>query len=736
MSGSALLSKTSSYRQWSEKVADYSQLVGNESKYWQASIGNNANWPEPSKQHYHTVSLAEGETDLLLHEANLGYGTEINDLLVSALSVALCEVFDQSEIGITMEGHGRELCFEGIDVSRTVGWFTVQYPLLLSTGDTLGETIVKTRETLNQVPNKGVGFGTFAAQNGQKIKDLLPPVVFNYFGQFDNAKDHDSGLWEITGEPCGETVAKDNQSHLILDINGAVLDGKLSFTVGSRLSEPKSEAFVNAFQDALCSVVKHCCEVEHKAGFMSANASIDIVTGDVPVVPVMHWLFRRGEEFSHHNGYHWLRVNSGDIPFSAVEKAYTALVTQHDIARSRVHNASGEWRHQLVGVSEFLSLSPAEYVDFRGGVNEGELVKYVQDKLASIDLSIAPMKLCYIELPNHEARVLFFYHHMIFDGYSRSILQNDFIYFLNEAVLGRKIVGIPKTDSVKMFSEQLKKFANTEAAESSDYWLNLPWNKYAPMPKDNPQGDNTIVSARMVETTLSEECSEILLGKLAFKLGVPENIIHLACFAKAYGEWTGNKAVVIDIAKTTRTLPYLNVDLSRTVGWMIDPVPIILDLENLSGNIIDAIHEVDAHINGMPHQGVSYGCLRYLSSDEELREKMSHFPHAEILFNYQASLTKQVTEDVQLPEVAALIEEAPENIRPEEGGSSGANIYESPTLQRGVCLYIEGVTTEDGCFKSRFQYSQNIHNEEAIQTFSDLYVNNLIVLTSQIAFKG
>ncbi|MBD2812797.1 hypothetical protein ID853_18450, partial [Xenorhabdus sp. Vera] len=67
----------------------------------------------------------------LLHEANRGYRTEINDLLLSALTVALQETFDQSVNHIMLEGHGRESIDHIIDVSETVGWFTTLYPVRL-----------------------------------------------------------------------------------------------------------------------------------------------------------------------------------------------------------------------------------------------------------------------------------------------------------------------------------------------------------------------------------------------------------------------------------------------------------------------------------------------------------------------------------------------------------------------------------------------------------------------------
>jgi hypothetical protein len=42
---------------------------------------------------------------------------------------------------------------------RTVGWFTTVFPVRLETKKNLRQTLHTTKEILEQIPNKGVGFG-------------------------------------------------------------------------------------------------------------------------------------------------------------------------------------------------------------------------------------------------------------------------------------------------------------------------------------------------------------------------------------------------------------------------------------------------------------------------------------------------------------------------------------------------------------------------------------------------
>ena len=93
---------------------------------------------------------------------------------------------------IELEGHGREDLFEGIDLTRTVGWFTTIFPVRLEarTSDP-GAALVETKERLRQVPHRGLSYGLLRYLGSKEPRTLLdahaqPDLVFNYLGQFDH----------------------------------------------------------------------------------------------------------------------------------------------------------------------------------------------------------------------------------------------------------------------------------------------------------------------------------------------------------------------------------------------------------------------------------------------------------------------------------------------------------------------------------------------------------------------
>src|SRR5208282_2333268 len=78
-----------------------------------------------------SITLTDEETADLLTKANRAYTTGINDILLTALARTMKRWHGGNITFITLEGHGRQDAPGRIDISRTVGWFTVLYPVAL-----------------------------------------------------------------------------------------------------------------------------------------------------------------------------------------------------------------------------------------------------------------------------------------------------------------------------------------------------------------------------------------------------------------------------------------------------------------------------------------------------------------------------------------------------------------------------------------------------------------------------
>ncbi|WP_231638781.1 condensation domain-containing protein, partial [Paenibacillus sp. JCM 10914] len=126
--------KTSSFQQWAKRLkAKAYELPEQEVKYWSSgSLVDMPAWPvdEPEGSNREqdaeqvTLSLSEEETQALLKEVPPVYRTQINEVLLTALAQAMQAWTGSARLLVHMEGHGREEIGGGLDVTRTVGWFT------------------------------------------------------------------------------------------------------------------------------------------------------------------------------------------------------------------------------------------------------------------------------------------------------------------------------------------------------------------------------------------------------------------------------------------------------------------------------------------------------------------------------------------------------------------------------------------------------------------------------------
>ncbi|KAF6649084.1 condensation domain-containing protein, partial [Paenibacillus sp. EKM301P] len=137
-----------------------------------------------------TVTWTAQETEQLLKQAHRAYNTDMNDLLLTALGLAIHRWAGIERVLVNLEGHGRESILPELDITRTVGWFTTQFPVVLdmNAGQDLSQRIKQVKEGLRRIPQKGIGYGMLrylSAACEQERFVTEPEISFNYLGQFD-----------------------------------------------------------------------------------------------------------------------------------------------------------------------------------------------------------------------------------------------------------------------------------------------------------------------------------------------------------------------------------------------------------------------------------------------------------------------------------------------------------------------------------------------------------------------
>lgn len=206
-------------------------------------------------------------TAALLTDAHQPYRTEIGDLLLTALANLLAGRSNTRRILVYVEGHGRDLLPDGPDVSRTVGWFTAKYPLVLElVGDNAGTQIKHIKEQIRAVPHRGNGYGVLRyLSDSEKTlaldRTIEPQVSFNYLGQVTV---DGSALFQAVPEGLdNDSIHPDLDMRQDLSFTGIVQHGRLNIAISysrERFRRLTVEALLREYVDALTLLIRHCME--------------------------------------------------------------------------------------------------------------------------------------------------------------------------------------------------------------------------------------------------------------------------------------------------------------------------------------------------------------------------------------------------------------------------------------------------------------------------------------------
>ncbi len=276
--------KTTSFQRWASCLHDYasSPELTAEAKYWQALAGHTPvdipiDHPdgvnlESSSARVRT-SLDPELTRSLLSEVPKAYNTQINDVLLTALSFAIGRWTSSSSCLLTLEGHGRQEIPAHVDLSRTVGWFTSDYSVLLKNiGQELdpGKALVSTKEQLASIPTQGFSFGLARyLSNNLELRETMaslpvPAIGFNYLGQFDQLF-KEGARFGYCDEHAGPSLGPDGKRIFLLEVYGRVASGCLEFDFeySHDLHDRNTiEQLAESFQSALEQVIQHCLSLD------------------------------------------------------------------------------------------------------------------------------------------------------------------------------------------------------------------------------------------------------------------------------------------------------------------------------------------------------------------------------------------------------------------------------------------------------------------------------------------
>lgn len=488
--------KTTSFKDWSRKLAAHAQTaeLKREMNYWLAPAraqtnrlpvdhpaGTDANTEAAAR--VVSVSLTVEETRALLQEVPNAYRTQINDLLLTALTQSFSQWTESRALLIDLEGHGREAIFDDVDLSRTVGWFTTIFPAVLTLESAQpGEALKSVKEQLRAIPNRGVGYGLLRYLSGdEEIAARLrqapqAEVSFNYLGQFDQLLPEGAPFGPAS-ESVGPVHSPRGTRRYALEINAFISGGRLQleWTYSERIHRRETiECLAQSYSESLRALIAHCLSAE--AGGYTPS--------DFPLAKLdqskLNWLAGADREIEDiyplspaQEGmlfYTLLTPESGayvtqmvyeleGLNVEAMKQAWQRVLDRHPILRTAFVWKNLDHPLQIVRRRLDLQLEEEDWRRLSESERKERFENFLKDdQRRGFQLSQAPlMRMTLFRVAENSYQLVWSYHHLLLDGWSAPLLINEFLSFYEAFDKGQDLQperGRPYRDYIEWLDRQ------------------------------------------------------------------------------------------------------------------------------------------------------------------------------------------------------------------------------------------------------------------------------------------
>ncbi|WP_270171316.1 non-ribosomal peptide synthase/polyketide synthase [Paenibacillus sp. SYP-B4298] len=630
--------KTTSYLSWSQQLLDFAtqETITQEADYWLEQSGEDK-LPldmEPNEQAGEslaerntfasvqavTVSLDASKTRQLLQEMPGTLKVQVNDVLLTALGLALKNWTGRDAFLVQLEGHGREELPGEPDLSRTVGWFTTVYPFRLNVGGSRLEALKRVKEHCGRIPRRGLGYGLlrYAGESAELRSQLAavpePQVIFNYLGQFDTTVQE--GVFGFAPESVGVMQSPSAPRPNLLEFSAAVSGGALNATMmySERLhARTTMEQLANAFLESLQSLLELSSKAAAPAwtpadfpGAALTQQQLDRVLAVTPSVEDLYVLSPLQQGMLFHSLYaaqssayfeQTAFTLTGHLDVSQFRQAWQQVARRHPILRTSLVLDDVDEPHQAVIVGLELPFVELDWTGLAPEACSERLSQLlVEERSQGIELTEAPlMRLTLIREAPERCTLVWSHHHLLLDGWSVPIILAELMQWYR--ALRRQ--DAPKLPPVRPYSEYVawlrEKARSTEAEQ---FWRRQVQD--VSEPTTLPARRGAVADQRLDGGWQSIKLTEALstqLQQLARRHRVTLNTVLQTAWTIVLSRYSGESEVIYGTTVSGRPADFAGVE--SMVGLFINTLPVRVEADAAVtvGELMERLQQQLAEIN-------------------------------------------------------------------------------------------------------------------------------------------
>jgi non-ribosomal peptide synthase protein (TIGR01720 family) len=612
-----LLPVATTYQQWADWVARHVRVIEPTRATPRLPRDfHTATTPLESSSTYFEATLSAEETVALEHDLFRKAGIEAVHLSLAALAFSLSTWSGSETIAVDWEGHGRDLT-PGMDVSRTVGWFTRFQRLAIRSSNNMDPFVLvaAVRREVDRVRRSPM----VQAHQGAEVS-------FNYLGKLDHATATD-GPFRLIRETVGELHDPQADRPHVLAVEIAEVNGCLR-TVWSfsrdlhrqetlkRLAETYTKALRTLgwrarYADARRPTPLNFPRADVLSEELDRLLEIDSNPEEIyPATPaqqgiLFHALY--GADSSVYlNQFYW--KFRGDLRLSAYRQAWGVTIARHPALRtSFVHHGVREL-HQVVHRDSDVSL---DVLDWRSLTKEDQETNWRHllrsERARPLDPFHGPlMRLAIAQLREDEWRLLWNHHHVIFDGWCTGLILRDVFTAYEALVRGSdpEAVLLPRP---RPFSDYVRWLSEKDLFAAEDFWRNYLDKLQAPpslLPGQRREvGNDESVTRPIMDHRLDERLRQWQASR-----GLTPNTCVLGAWSLVLSKRLGCREVVVGSTVSGRPIDLDGAE--EIVGLFINTLPVRVRVEPHM-RVVDWLHELQRRqARILDHQHVSLWQIR------------------------------------------------------------------------------------------------------------------------------
>ena len=599
----AFPAKSTSFQRWAERLTEFARSAGVQRSldFWVAE-GRKSASGLPSdggsttnlEGEVRTVNCRLGceETQALLQHAPRAYRSQINDLLLTALAIALHGSSGGAAFRIDLEGHGREELFQDVDLTRTVGWFTSLFPVRLEIDDAgdMARALKSVKEQLRRIPDRGLSYGLLrycgdAASRSALAALPASELLFNYLGQFDQIV-AGSRLFRFAHESAGPWRGADARRSHLLEVLCWVRNGELEvrWIHHPRIHRAETiEALAQAYIQALRTLVSHCLGAD-SGGRTPSDFPLAHVTQHAldelwrrypqfddlyPLSPIQRLYFVMEKSHSSIGVEPWHFRIEGEVNAAHLRAAIESVVQRHPILRTAFVTPAAE-PLQLVLPRVAVSWTEEDWRGLPEDALDTRLAEAKrQEMMSGFDVAQPPLlraRLC--RSGETTWHLLWTTHHLCIDGWTWPLVFRD-SSSIYEALAD---ANVPQLERATAYRDYIAWLCG-KAPDSEAFWRQTLVGFTAPTPiHANRKRSAAIAEGPYEVFSTLDECITSRLQSLARNRHVTLSTMVQAAWALVLSHYSAKQDVVFGAAFSGR--PGEVPGIARLVGPCVNNVPV------------------------------------------------------------------------------------------------------------------------------------------------------------------